>query len=153
MTTALLALSLVCPTRPDLAPHVVDASHRYLLHPVLVVAVMREESRCRERAVSRKGARGLMQLLGIARNGLRGKALFDPRQNIMAGARWLALETLRCKSKARGLAAYATGQCCEPSCHTPKCRAGRAYARRVLARERRIWLAIEKHHLAGQVAR
>ena len=58
----------------------------------LVFAVMRQESAFDPRAVSRAGARGLMQLMPAtaARVGLRAEDLFEPAANILGGARLLA---------------------------------------------------------------
>jgi soluble lytic murein transglycosylase-like protein len=57
--------------------------------PLLLYSVMHQESSFKSRAVSPKGARGLMQLMpGTAiRFGVTN--IFDPRQNIEGGARYL----------------------------------------------------------------
>jgi len=57
--------------------------------PLLLYSVMHQESSFKSRAVSPKGARGLMQLMpGTAvRYGVTN--IFDPRQNIEGGARYL----------------------------------------------------------------
>ena len=59
------------------------------LDPALVRAVIVAESACDPKATSRRGARGLMQLMpGTARQyGVRD--IFDPEQNIRAGSRYL----------------------------------------------------------------
>ena len=58
----------------------------------LVFAVMRQESAFDPRAVSRAGARGLMQLMPAtaAKVGLRAEELFEPALNILGGVRLLA---------------------------------------------------------------
>ena len=61
------------------------------LNPSLLAAVAAEESRFDPRAVSRKGARGLLQVMpstGI-RLGVSPRDLFDPDTNLQVGARYL----------------------------------------------------------------
>ncbi len=72
------------------AAEVREAAERFGVDPDLIRAVILQESGGDPRARSRKGARGLMQILdGTARElGLRRP--FDPRENILAGTRYLA---------------------------------------------------------------
>jgi soluble lytic murein transglycosylase-like protein len=66
-----------------------EAAAEYKLDPNLIRAIMRTESAFDPHAVSRVGAQGLMQLMpGLAAD-LGVTDPFDPRQNIMAGARYL----------------------------------------------------------------
>lgn len=66
-----------------------EASQQYNVNPELIRAVMRAESAFNPDAVSRVGAQGLMQIMpGLAKD-LGVTDPFDPRQNVMAGARYL----------------------------------------------------------------
>ena len=66
-----------------------DASGRYGVPERLVQAVIRVESAFNPRAVSVKGARGLMQLMPETASMLGVQNSFDPQQNINGGVRHL----------------------------------------------------------------
>ncbi|MEZ5314175.1 MAG: lytic transglycosylase domain-containing protein [Thermoanaerobaculia bacterium] len=68
------------------------AARRHRLNPELVAAVIRAESAFNPRALSRKGARGLMQLMPATarRYGVTPSELWKPERNIEAGVRYLA---------------------------------------------------------------
>jgi hypothetical protein len=66
-----------------------EISERYGMSPVLVEAVIRVESAFNPLAVSRKGARGLMQLMPATAYALGVQNSFDPRENIDGGVRHL----------------------------------------------------------------
>ena len=76
------------------AGHIADAGRRFGIPEAWIRAVMRVESRGDVRAISPKGAMGLMQIMPAtwaelrARHGL-GSNPYDPRDNIMAGAAYL----------------------------------------------------------------
>lgn len=72
---------------------ITEAGGRHPPPLALVKAVIRQESAFRPKAVSRAGARGLMQVMpGTAKRvGIRPEDLFDPTQNIRAGVRLLAV--------------------------------------------------------------
>ena len=65
------------------------AAARHGLAPELVESVIRVESNFEARAVSRKGARGLMQLMPATAAKLGVRNAFDGRQNIEGGVRHL----------------------------------------------------------------
>src|SRR4030095_12708722 len=76
----------------DTAPYVQeirDAAERYGVPIKLVSAVIRAESGFNPRAVSRKGAQGLMQLMPTTAATLGVRNSFDPREHIDGGVRHL----------------------------------------------------------------
>jgi soluble lytic murein transglycosylase-like protein len=73
----------------DLTQAVKDASGTYRLDPDLVTSVIRAESGFNIRAVSPKGAQGLMQLMPQTASQLGVKNAFDPQANLEAGTRYL----------------------------------------------------------------
>ena len=66
-----------------------EAAARHNVAPELVESVIRVESNFDARAVSRKGARGLMQLMPATAAQLGVRNVFDVRQNIEGGVRHL----------------------------------------------------------------
>jgi len=78
------------PTHPfDLNEAVKAASGTYKLDPDLVTSVIRAESGFNVRAVSPKGAQGLMQLMPQTASQLGVRNAFDPQANVEAGTRYL----------------------------------------------------------------
>jgi len=75
--------------RATIDTHVVEIARRYRLSEHLVAAVIAVESDFNSRAVSRRGARGLMQLMPDTAAMLGVRDPFDSRQNVEAGARHL----------------------------------------------------------------
>lgn len=67
------------------------AAKRHSLNPQLLAAMARAESAFDRRAVSLKGARGLMQLMPAtaARFGVAAGELFDPERNLEAASKYL----------------------------------------------------------------
>ena len=68
---------------------IVEAAQANNVPPALVKAVARAESGFDPNAVSRAGAQGLMQLMPTTAAGLGVTDPFDPRQNLMGGAKFL----------------------------------------------------------------
>ena len=73
----------------ELDRYLLDSSRNHGVDPLLIYSIMHQESSFKSHAVSPKGARGLMQLMpGTAiRYGVTN--VFDSRQNIEGGARYL----------------------------------------------------------------
>ena len=73
----------------DLNDVVNSASGRYRLDPDLVNSVIKAESGFNVRAVSPKGAQGLMQLMPQTASQLGVHNAFDPKANVEGGTRYL----------------------------------------------------------------
>jgi soluble lytic murein transglycosylase-like protein len=71
------------------APFVHEASLAYKLPTALIHAVIAVESNYNPRALSVKGAQGLMQLMPATARRFGVADSFDPRVNILAGSRYL----------------------------------------------------------------
>lgn len=86
------------------------AARKYNLDPMLIKAVIKTESDFNRFSVSSKGAKGLMQLMpGTARE-MRVKSVFNPRQNIDGGSKYLRRMHNRFGGDVRlALAAYNAG--------------------------------------------
>ncbi len=69
--------------------YVAIAAQKFAIEPALLHAVIAVESNHNPRAKSQKGAYGLMQLMPKTSKYLSVKNKQDPKQNIMAGARYL----------------------------------------------------------------
>ncbi|MFM0341062.1 lytic transglycosylase domain-containing protein [Paraburkholderia fungorum] len=93
-----------------LSPMIAEAARAANLDSALLMAVIDVESGGNPQAVSPKGATGLMQLMpGTgARHG--ASDLFDPRQNIAAGARYLKQLMRQFGDLQLALAAYNAGE-------------------------------------------
>jgi soluble lytic murein transglycosylase-like protein len=86
-----------------------DASLRFGVDADLIHEVIRVESNYDASAVSVKGARGLMQLMPDTARLLGVVCVFDPRENVMGGTRYLADLRRRLGSWPRALAGYHAG--------------------------------------------
>lgn len=100
------------PTDPH-AGHIAEAARRFRIPAAWIRAVMRTESAGNVRAVSPKGAMGLMQIMPETWAELRiryrlGNDAFDPRDNILAGTAYLR-EMLDRYGSPGFLAAYNAG--------------------------------------------
>jgi len=98
---------------PDRLERIVrDAAERHQVDPALVKAVISTESGWNPRAISRKGAVGLMQLVPeTAQRFGGGSNLFDPAQNVEAGTTYLKSLLDRYNGDLKkSLAAYNAGE-------------------------------------------
>ena len=111
-----------------------DASLRFRVDPGLVRAVIREESNYDVHAVSHKGAMGLMQLMPRTAADLGVVCAFDPRENVLAGTRYLRHLRDRLGSWPRAVAAYHAGSARVEARRIPD--ETRRYTERVIGRWR-----------------
>lgn len=108
------------PTPKSLLPRIVDAaldatirahSQRWNVDESLVRAVIHAESSYNPRAVSPKGAMGLMQLMPTTARRFGVSNAFDPHQNIAGGVQYLAWLLNRYKGDWRlAIAGYNAGE-------------------------------------------
>jgi soluble lytic murein transglycosylase-like protein len=68
---------------------IVESGKRNSVDPLLLYSIMHQESTFKQGAVSPKGARGLMQLMPPTARRFGVTSIFDPRQNIEGGARYM----------------------------------------------------------------
>jgi len=100
----------VADRRAELWPHVQQTALAHGLDPDLIDLVIRMESGYNPRAVSPKGARGVMQLLPSTAKAYGVNDIFNPRENIRGGVRYLRDLMGRFGSDVRlALAAYNAG--------------------------------------------
>jgi len=120
----------------EIEAHIREIAVRYRISPRLVAAIVEVESEFNPRAVSRRGARGLMQLMPGMASSLQIEDMFDPYENIEGGVRLLR----RLMDRFQGnvplvLAAYNAG---EPAVlmhgGIPPYRETRRYVARILRR-------------------
>jgi hypothetical protein len=119
---------------PALNQVVNSASAAYHLDPDLVNSVIHAESGFNSRAVSPKGARGLMQLMPGTATQLGVTDAFDPQANVTGGSRYLRELLERYNfDLVKALAAYNAGpQRVEQYRGVPPFRETRAYVARIV---------------------
>lgn len=68
---------------------IVESGKRNSVDPLLLYSIMHQESTFKPRAMSNKGARGLMQLMPGTAVRFGVTSIWDPRQNIEGGTRYM----------------------------------------------------------------
>ncbi len=71
--------------------YIVDSSRRYGVDPLLIYSQMHQESSFKLRATSYKGASGLMQLMPATARRLGVTNIYDPKQNIEGGVKYMRM--------------------------------------------------------------
>lgn len=117
--------------------YIVDSSRRYGIDPLLIYSQMHQESSFKIRATSHKGASGLMQLMPATARRFGVTKIYDPKQNIDAGVkymRWL-LDTFN-GDVVLALAGYNAGEgaVMKYGWNIPPYRETQEYVRRITSR-------------------
>ena len=73
----------------DVDNFIVESGKRNSVDPLLLYSIMHQESSFKARAMSYKGARGLMQLMPGTASRFGVSNIWDPKQNIEGGARYM----------------------------------------------------------------
>jgi hypothetical protein len=112
-----------------------EKASNYNIDPSLIKAVIKTESNWNDRAVSKKGAIGLMQLMPSTANDMRVRNPFDPEENIEGGTKYLKYLIERFNGDITlALAAYNAGpKTVEKFGYVPPINETKQYVNRVLA--------------------
>jgi hypothetical protein len=145
------------PTELPIDAYIKEFAARYDVPERVVAAVIAVESEFNPRAVSRRGARGLMQLMPATAPRLSLADFFDPRANINAGVMYLRELMDRFDNNLPlALAAYNAGECAVAR-HggVPPYRETQRYVARILRRldrrEIQTSLRLDEGHAARAV--
>ena len=130
-----------------LAAHVDQSSRSYGFDPLLVLAIIQVESSFGPRAISRKGARGLMQVkpstarAEVTRLGWEWAGdhnLFEPALNVRVGIEYLSKLVSKFGSVEKALIAYNHGETAVRGWLSGGLSLPQAYLRRVQSEYRRL---------------
>ena len=89
--------------------YILEAAQLYMVSPALVKAVVMAESGMNVDALSKAGAQGLMQLMPATADGLGVSNVWDPKENIMGGTKYIRKNIDRFGNIERAVAAYNAG--------------------------------------------
>lgn len=120
---------------------IVEASQLYRIDPLLIYAQMHQESSFKIGATSHKGASGLMQLMPATARRFGVTKIYDPKQNIHAGVRYMRwlLDTFE-QDVVLALAGYNAGEgaVMKYGRNIPPYRETQEYVRRITSRYQTI---------------
>lgn len=89
---------------------IIQTAKDYQIDPALIKAIIMAESGYNTRAISKKGAKGLMQLMPGTASSLGVEDIFNPRQNIAGGVQYFKYLVNRFNGSVElALAAYNAG--------------------------------------------
>ncbi|HUR99528.1 MAG TPA: lytic transglycosylase domain-containing protein [Pyrinomonadaceae bacterium] len=117
--------------------YIVESSRKYNIDPLLIYSQMHQESSFHIRATSNKGASGLMQLMPATARRFGVTSIYDPKQNIDAGIRYMRwlLDTFN-GDVVLALAGYNAGEgaVMKYGWNVPPYRETQEYVRRITSR-------------------
>ena len=91
-------------------PIIIQAANRHDIDPALIKAIIMAESGYNPNAISKRGAKGLMQLMPSTAEALGVEDVFNPEQNISGGVRYFKRLVNRFDGDVKlALAAYNAG--------------------------------------------
>ena len=138
--------------------YILDSSRRYGIDPLLIYSQMHQESSFKINARSYKGASGLMQLMPATARRFGVTKIYDPKQNIDAGVRYMRwlLDTFR-GDVVLALAGYNAGEgaVMKYGWNVPPYRETQEYVRRITSRYNQISdgrVAMSARRVSPQVA-
>jgi soluble lytic murein transglycosylase-like protein len=117
--------------------YIVDSAKRYGIDPLLIYAQMHQESSFKLRATSYKGASGLMQLMPATAARLGVSNIYEPKQNIEGGVKYMRmLLNMFNQDVVLALAGYNAGEgaVMKYGNQVPPYRETQEYVRRITAR-------------------
>jgi soluble lytic murein transglycosylase-like protein len=116
--------------------YIVTSSLRYNIDPLLIYAQMHQESGFKLKATSYKGARGLMQLMPPTAMRFGVTNIYDPKQNIDAGVKYMRWLIDKFNDVSLALAGYNAGEgaVMKYGNQIPPYNETREYVRRISAR-------------------
>ena len=117
--------------------YIVDSSRKYGIDPLLIYAQMHQESAFKLKALSHKGASGLMQLMPATARRLGVTNIYDPKQNIEGGVKYMRMLLDMFKGDVNlALAGYNAGEgaVMKYGYQIPPYNETREYVRRISAR-------------------
>ncbi|HTH50794.1 MAG TPA: lytic transglycosylase domain-containing protein [Pyrinomonadaceae bacterium] len=120
---------------------IVDSSRRYSIDPLLIYSQMNQESSFKLRALSKKGASGLMQLMPFTAKRMGVTNIYDPQQNIEGGVKYMrVLLNMFDNDLVLALAGYNAGEgaVIKYNYQVPPYKETIDYVRRITARYRSI---------------
>ena len=129
---------------------IIQTASRYQIDPALIKAIIMAESGYNTKAVSKRGAKGLMQLMPETARSLGVEDIFNPHQNIMGGIQYFKHLVNRFNGDVKlALAAYNAGSRNVRNYNgVPPFKATRSYIKKVL-----MYYQIYKNQMGEEVDR